>query len=36
MIHTNIGARIENRIQLQFYHNQTEYAGKRYVSLLSP
>ena len=30
-----IRARIENRIQVQFYHNQIEHAEKRYLSSLS-
>ena len=36
MIHTNIQARIENRIQLQFYYNPVKYEEKRYGSSLSP
>ena len=35
MIHTNNWARIENKIYLQFYHNQMEYVEKRYLSSLS-
>ena len=35
-IHTNIRARVENRIYLQFHHNQRQYAEKCYVSPLSP
>ena len=36
MIHTNIRARKESRIELQFYHNQIEYAEKCYLSSLTP
>ena len=30
MIHTNIRARTQNRIYLQFYHNQIEYVEKHF------